>query len=137
LESIRHLLFDTLHRQVATIHSGNGSRLLPLCWLLMFLLTLGRSLAVSICLYYNIAAYFEVDLVSKRIFYQSSLRSQYLPNFFVLFIKFFSARLFSLLYVNVDKVVWSHLYDLVVRNSEQVCLKLWTPKRGNQNWFRV
>ena len=122
---ILYHLFNTLHRQVVTCHQGGLSLFFLLIYALAYLLYIGRNLAVSVSLYYNITDYFEIDVISREVLYKQANGSKYLTSFFVAFSTLFSSNLFGLLYVTPDRKVWSHLHDIVVRNREQANFQWW------------
>ena len=118
IKSIPHFLFSNLHLQVVIIHGKGIPILFRLLIILSYFFLLSRCILTLLCTYFNISAYFNIDLFFKWNVYRS--RHTYYTYFIILFYSLFPARLFYLLYFNVDKVVWDHLYDLVVNNREQL-----------------
>ena len=139
-KSILRSFFSNLHSQVVTINRGGRSPSPFLLFILVYLLYIGRSMTVTACLYYNITAYFKVDVESGIVLYKPAFRSKHLTSFFMTLTKVFSLHLFWLLYVTPDSQVWSHLYDIVVRNRYQTDLQWWSSPAVNRkpvvnHWF--
>ncbi len=86
---------------------------------------------MSICLHWDIEVYFEFDLLHRQLYYLSPLRHKQI-EYFLLFIPIFSTRLLYLLYFNGDSLVWEHLFDIIVRNLEQV---KWCRSKKTQGIF--
>ena len=122
LQVIKEFLLGNLTRQVTTIHSGGLSPLCRRLFILAYIIVLFRATATSVGLHFDIAAYFELDVINRQGFYQNPLRTKHI-EYFLHFIPGFSARLFYLNYFAADGLVWSHLYDLVARNRDQVKLQ--------------
>ena len=135
LKTIVHFFFRNLHSQVVTIHSKGLSQFFRLLIYLSYFFIFFRSSISSFCAYYNYSEYFEIDVELRHRIYRQARRT-HITYFALLYVTLFTARLFCLLYLNVDKVVWEHLYDLIICNEEQIKLQL---KRDNQRttsgWF--
>ncbi len=122
LQVIKEFLLGNLTRQVTTIHGGGLSPLCRRLFILAYIIVLFRATATSVGLHFDIAAYFELDVINRQGFYQNPLRTKHI-EYFLHFIPGFSIRLFYLNYFAADSLVWSHLYDLVARNRDQVKLQ--------------
>ena len=140
-QAILKAMFSNLRRQVVTIDGGGLSPFFLRLIIVDYGLILLRNTVVSICLHYSIDGYFELDETSRRNFYQTPLRQKHIEYFLPVF-SFFSWSLFSLLYLTPDRKVWSHMYDLLVRNRDQVqvqwrCCGWFKPKSGkhNKSWL--
>lgn len=137
MKQILQALFSLLYRQVEIIH-GNG---LSPTFLTLSCLTystfLCRSLTISFCMSHNISAYFEFD-VRSRSYYKPAFRHHYRYPLFSSFCSLFEVHLFYLFYLRRDKHIWTHLYDLVVRNRVQISLQLWSTNMPavDNSWFR-
>mgnify|MGYP007002793295 CR=1 FL=1 len=123
-EKVVYFLFSHLHNQVVIIASGNGlssayRRLIILCCYLFET----RYLVVTFCLFADIPAYFEVDVIGRATLDRSALRSRPVTILLSVLSLLSSFRLFRLLYYRADRLVWSHLHDLVVGNRTGLRLK--------------
>ncbi len=124
-KSLICFLFSNLHRQVVIISSESGLSLIyQFLIIFAYILELAHHLVVSTALYYDFPAYFEIDVLYGALFYQTGAFRGRNFNFFFCLEALITWRLFILLYINSDPVVWSHLHDLV-RNQAKVRLKLW------------
>ncbi len=134
----KNILFSNLHRQVVIISSASGlSPLYRQLIIVAFVLELTHHLAVSTSLYYDFSAYFEIDIFFGQLFYQTvAFKGKYF-NFFFCLEAFFTMRLFVLLYLNSDQVVWSHLRDLIVRNRVNINFNLWNSQTHSKMKFKV
>ena len=121
LKILLKLPFSNLRRQVVAIHRGHASylnRLIRRLILLSHLLYLGRYLAVSLSMYFRLRAYISMDLQYRFVYYKRSFHTTYFIHYLMTCcLALFHARLFALVYYRSDRVVWSHLYDLLVKNS--------------------
>ena len=136
LKGIIQSAFSILSCQVANIHAKNNRRLLfPLIFLLVFPFYFARELAFILCAYFRLSAYFELDLVYGKKYQNTEYLQFQIINFIIcLFSSVFDVRLFGLLFFTPSALVWSHLYDLVVRNREQASLQWWqVPHSYNNN----
>ena len=129
-------IFSFLSRQVVTIHRCGLSPALKQLAFLIYLIVLFQVTAISICMHFGIDFYFEYDVFSRQYFYESPLRNKHI-EYFLHFMPSFSMRLFYLLYLNGDSLVWKHLYDLVVRNKEQIEFQWKKSKSEAQNSWSV
>ncbi len=144
--NFQQIFFRNLHRQVVTVTSEQGpSTHLRVLAIASFSLTLVHNLVFSTALYKDFPEYFEYDILFGKIFYQSAaLRGQYFTFLFNLEM-LFSLRLFCLLYLGAEKLhrqlVWSHLYEMVVKTTEGAKLNLWKKVPPNKtikffaNWY--
>ncbi len=122
IKNILHFFLSNLHLQVVTIHGKGLSPFFKLLIFFSYFFLIGRFVISLLCTYYNIPEYFDVDLTFRWQIYKT--RHTYFTYLIILYYSIFPARLFCLLYFNVDKVVWGHLFDLVARNRAQVKLQL-------------
>ena len=136
LKTSAKLLFSNLRRHVVTIHSGKGlSSPFLLLYTAVYLFIIGRILAICFSANFRILAYFEVDVQFRAVydFEPAQLAMITIVYLTLCFGSLFEARLFWLLYLNPDQKVWSHLYDLVVRNRDQTSLQLWRSQRQTED----
>ncbi len=123
VRKVVNFLFSHLHHQVVTIASGSGlsspyRRLVTLC---CYLFEAYFFLAVF-CFFTDISAYFELDVYNRK-HYRSPFPGQRVNILLASFSLLSSFRLFRLLYYRADRLVWSHLHDLVVGNRAGLSLK--------------
>ena len=132
VQNVVHFLFSNLRRQV-TIIAGNSGLSPKYLLLLLFteVMCQGRRYASIASLYYDKPLYFEYDLVGKRAYYSGKRKNKAYTAFYIFYYIFF-LKLFCSLYFSTDKRVWSHLYDLVVRNQKQVLFK-WKQSRSRKS----
>ncbi len=99
-----------------------------------------RSPISSFCGYYYYSDYFEIVVELQHQIYRQERRIYIIIIYFYLFfVTLLTARFFCFLCLNVDKVVWEHLFDLIIRNKGQVKWQL-KLKKDNQRttsdgWF--
>ncbi len=128
LRMLFHYLFGNLTRRVAAISSN---AYFP-AYFSLILLSIGscaarwlvRKLATIFREDPLLAFIFSYDVLNKPKAFETDLRNKVLIFGGTGYYTFFTL-LNVLVYRNTDKVVWSHLYDLVVRNREQVSFGWW------------
>ncbi|KAH9405186.1 hypothetical protein TYRP_001027 [Tyrophagus putrescentiae] len=133
-QAILKAMFSNLRRQVVTIDGGGLSPFFLRLIIVDYGLILLRNTVVSICLHYSIDGYFELDETSRRNFYQTPLRHKHIEYFLPVFSFLLLESLLSAV-PHAGQKVWSHMYDLVVRNRDQVqvqwrCCGWFKPKSG-------
>ena len=131
LKLLFRYLFSNLTRQVVAISSNSY---FPYYFSLILL---SRAICVVRWHVRMLATYvsqlsflFAYDPLNRPKSYETSVRSKVLTftgSCYFLFLLLFT----GLVYRNTDKIVWSHLYDLVVRNREQVSFCWW---RSSGEW---
>ncbi len=109
--SVFQAIFSILFQQVVIIRNGGLSPVWRQLIYLMYFIILFRVTAISTSLHFDIAAYFEYDAFHRHALYQSPLRHKQVEYFFY-FLPFFSMRLFYVLYLSADSLVWEHIYSL-------------------------
>ncbi len=139
-------LIRLIHWQAVTIHRiaiANNSRqndthlslhLFRAFFSLALLVSTGRDLAGTFAVYFHLPEYFKLDYAFDETYFESE---DYTPRLVIVvtligsFATLFDGRLFELLYFRPDRVVWLALYDLMVRNREQLKMRLWL--KSNQS----
>ena len=122
LKLLFRLLFSHLSRQVVAIYCGHvdhrwTTRLVRSLFLLAHFLYIARYLAFSLSMHFRFRAYLKIDLQYRFFYYKKSFHSTYLIHYLMACCTaLFHGRLFVLVYYRPDRVVWSHLHDLLVRN---------------------
>ena len=147
LHKIIRLLYSTLARQVAAIHSEGGRSLFRLIFGTVFPLFFIRRLTFLVSAIFRLPYYFQLDLAYKATYDETEYLQFNINDFLInTFSAIFDWRVYLLFYFTPSRRVWSHLYDLVVRNREQASFKLWhfvppeqqqtTENRENENETR-
>ena len=95
--------FSTLYRQVVIILGKKLSLPLKSLICLMYAILIVRIIIISICLYFDITAYFKYD-DDGRVIYESSIPQKYLLIIYTL-VPLFCLRLFHILYIKRDRQI--------------------------------
>ena len=129
IRKIVNIFFNHLYHQVEVIASGSGlssayRRLVTLCCYLFE----AQYLVSSFCFFADVSAYFELNVIGSKYVYRAAFPGQRVTILLAVFSLLSSFRLFRLLYYRADRLVWSHLHDLVVNNRSGLSLK-WTSRQ--------
>ena len=110
-------VFSNLRRQVVAFHSGRADPFIRCQFIFACLFLVARFLAASLAMYLRLSAYLCLDFSFRSIYYQRTYFSAHFTTLMIsMFFVLFNVRLFGLLYYRCpDPVVWSHLYELLVR----------------------
>ncbi len=134
LKVIFSYLFSNLNRQVAAIATDGFSSLYLFLIFFSRIICIVRWFIRTLAMFIDLSFIFKFDILSKRKPVEEGFLNLVLTFIHTVYYLFF-LRFTILLYLNsTDKLVWSHLYDMVVRNREQVKLHWWGVRSFRQWW---